>query len=208
MSLLRFLTLVLVLIALVACSQGDPFPDDGPAISVSEDAAFHLLEKSAQAASTAADTGASSITITQEEITSVLGLAVSVPDKLNDYQKQLAAQDPSLEQLPNIGDTMVLSLLKEPQVYFKDDGTLVLRGRIEFQGQVQPFRFVSRPSGQSGELKLDFVEGRIGAVNMPQTVFNQIGNLLAKVILLGQRWAEITDLHVDAGSMTIAGRRN
>jgi len=180
-------------------------PDDGPPIAVSEDAARRFLQKNADAARDAAQNGSSRLTITQEEITSVLDLSASAPERLATMVAEDSRQNDEVPDLPNLD---ILVTLEEPQVYFKGDGTIVLRGRIEFRNSFQPFRIVTRPSAQAGTLEFDFIEGTSGSISMPEVIFDQLGNLLAQAILLGQQYAAITELRVEAGTFTIAGQRN
>ncbi len=185
--------------------MGDPLPDDGPSIAVSEDAARRFLQKNADAARDATQTGSSRLTITQEEITSVLDLSAKAPERLVTMVAEDSRQNDEVPDLPNLD---ILVTIEEPQVYFKGDGTIVLRGRIEFRESYQSFRIVTRPSAQTGTLEFDFVEGKIGSISMPEVIFDQLGRLLAQAILLGEQYAAITELRVDEGTFTIAGQRN
>jgi hypothetical protein len=52
------------------------------------------------------------------------------------------------------------------------------------------------------------VEGQIGRVNLPEPVFDLLGKGVAQALLAGQEYAEITQIRVSAGTLTISGRRN
>ena len=69
-------------------------------------------------------------------------------------------------------------------------------------------RLVIAPSASNGELVLDFVDGQIGRVRMPEFIFDLIGKGLAEVLLAGQAYAEITQIQVGSGTLTISGRYN
>ncbi|MDQ4076831.1 MAG: hypothetical protein M3220_11380 [Chloroflexota bacterium] len=117
------------------------------------------------------------------------------------------------EQLPNLPDLQLpdLSLrmtIKEPQVRFQDNGHITVRGYGELRGRRQPIRIVTAPHASQGELVLDFVEGNLGPVPIPGTVFDLIGSGIARAILAGQEYGEITEISVGDGVMTISGRRN
>jgi hypothetical protein len=55
-------------------------------------------------------------------------------------------------------------------------------------------------------LLLDFVEGNLGPVPVPESLVAQIGKGLARAILAGQECVEITAIRVGDGTLTIAGR--
>lgn len=95
--------------------------------------------------------------------------------------------------------------LEEPQVYFKVDGRLILRGYGRLWRWRQPIRVVVAPSAIDNALDLDFVEGQLGPLPLPEFLFDPIGKLLAKVLLAGRDYAEISELTVGNGTMTFAG---
>jgi hypothetical protein len=65
---------------------------------------------------------------------------------------------------------------------------------------------VVAPQVSDGELVLDFVEGNLGPVPLPESLIDLVGRGLLQVILLGQDVAEITQIDVAAGVLTLAGR--
>jgi hypothetical protein len=70
----------------------------------------------------------------------------------------------------------------------------------------QPLRVVVAPRARQGEMVLDFVEGNLGPVDLPEGLFDVIGKGLAKVILADQDWAEINEITVAEGTLTLRGR--
>jgi hypothetical protein len=46
----------------------------------------------------------------------------------------------------------------------------------------------------------------MGPVAVPQLLVDQVGCMLARLILLGQEYVEISQLGVGGGSLTISGR--
>jgi hypothetical protein len=70
----------------------------------------------------------------------------------------------------------------------------------------QPLRVVVAPRARQGEMVLDFVEGNLGPVDLPEGVFDVVGKGLAKVILAGQNWAEINEITVAQSTLTLRGR--
>ncbi len=96
--------------------------------------------------------------------------------------------------------------LEEPQVYFKGDGRIILRGNGRLLRWRLPVRMVIAPSAAQGELIFDFVEGQIGKLPMPKFLFDPLGDLLARVLLSGRKFARISELSVREGALTFSGR--
>lgn len=96
--------------------------------------------------------------------------------------------------------------LEEPQVYFKGDGRIILRGYGRLLRWRLPVRMVIAPSASQGELILDFVDGQIGRFPMPKFLFDPLGDLLARVILSGRKFAQISELTVREGVLTFSGQ--
>ena len=175
--------LLLTLFILPACNvPGLSMPDDGPPIVVSEEAAQSLEQKVAQAAATA---GQSTLTTTQEEVTSYLAL------RLDALAAQNGVQNP----------------WQEPQVYFKENGQIVLRGDIEYEGYMQPIRLVAEPSAVAGLLQVNIVEGRIGPVPVPESILSQAEEQLGQAILAGQQYASLDEVRIEAGTLSLMGSR-
>lgn len=95
--------------------------------------------------------------------------------------------------------------LEEPQVYFKSDGRLILRGYGRLWRWRQPIRVVVAPAASGDSIDLDFVEGQLGSLPLPELLFDPVGKLLANVLLAGRDYAEISELTVGDGTMTFAG---
>jgi len=112
------------------------------------------------------------------------------------------------EGLPSISlsDLSLRVLIRDPEVYFKANGQLIVRGYAEALGQRQPLRLVFALRALDGELVLDFVEGNLGPVEVPELLVDQVGKGLARAILAGQDYIEITEIRLGEGSMTLAGR--
>jgi len=175
--------LSLTLFILTACNvPGLSMPDDGPPVAVSEDAAQSLEQKVIQAAAT---TGQSTVSTTQEEVTSYFALRLDA----------LAAQNG------------VENPWQEPQVYFKENGQIVLRGNIEYEGYMQPIRLVAEPSAVAGSLQVNIVEGRIGPVPVPDSILSQAEEQLGQAILAGQQYASLDEVRVEAGTLALTGSR-
>jgi hypothetical protein len=95
--------------------------------------------------------------------------------------------------------------LQEPEVHFKDNGQIIVRGYGQVRNVRQPLRLVVAPRARQGELALDFVEGNLGPVPLPEGLFDVIGQGLARVILAGQRWASIDEITVTETTLTLRG---
>lgn len=178
-----FIVSLFITLLLTACEiPGLSTPDDGPPVEVSEEAAASLEQKAIEAATT---DGLSTITITQEEATSYLTLRV----------------------MPLAEQNGIENPLREPQIYFKGDGTIILRANIDFQGQQQTIRVVARPTAANGSLQVDITEGSIGPVPVPESLLNQVEGQLAEAILAGQTYARLDEIRVEEGSLTLTGER-
>ena len=95
--------------------------------------------------------------------------------------------------------------IQEPEVHFKDNGQIIVRGYGQVRDVRQPLRVVVAPRARQGELVLDFVEGNLGPVSLPEGLFDVVGRGLAGVILAGQRWASIDEITVTETALTLRG---
>jgi hypothetical protein len=214
----------------LAATSGAELPDDGPQIATSAEAACRLVEMVTASGQSAVETGQLTLTVTEEEVTSFLNIGSEVTGNLQGLENfeeltQLGDLEEveglqGLEQwqellrmreaqgLPSIrlSDLSPRLGIKEPQVYFKDSGHIVVRGYAGLLRWRWPVRVVVAPRASQGEMVLDFVEGTLGSVDMPEVIFDLIGKGLAQAILAGQEYAEITEIGVGAGTLTISGR--
>jgi hypothetical protein len=204
--------------------------DDGPSVTVSPKAALRFVEKVSAASQNAVDTGQSTLTVTQREVTSFLNIWTALSGQFEGLQSlenvealqalqgtTEAAELQTLlglmernEALPGL-DPSALTLrlaIKEPEVRFTADGRIVVRGYVAVLFWQWPTRIVVAPRASQGEMVLDFVEGNLGRISMPEVVFDLIGRGLARAILAGQQYAEITQIRVSEGQLTISGRYN
>lgn len=182
----RVVTLVVTtftLLLLVACQiPGFGDPDDGPPITVSEESAASLEQKLAEVAGAG---GAVNVTLTQEEVTSYLALKLPA----------------TFEQ----DGTTITNPLQNPQVYFKADGTLIMRANITFEGNSQLIRVVAKPTVVNGMLQVDITEGKIGPVPVPGPLLDQVETALAEGLTAGQDYTNLTSVSVAEGTITIEG---
>ena len=96
--------------------------------------------------------------------------------------------------------------IEELEVRFKGNGHIVVRGYGQVRKLRQPLRVVVAPRASDGELVLDFVEGKLGPVPLPEPLFDLIGKALSRAILAGQDYAEIQEITVAEGTLTLRGR--
>ena len=87
------------------------------------------------------------------------------------------------------------------QVRFTGSGDVVVAGYVQAWGWRQPGLVVFAPRAQRGVLELDFVKGRLGRMPAPAWAFDMLGRLVASLILLGDDYAEISDLTVTEGRL-------
>jgi hypothetical protein len=245
------LLLLIAALLLAGCRRpaflDEQLPDDGPEIRPTQADAMRFVEKVTVAGQSGVQSGQTSLTLTEAEVTSFLGISAqlaqvmqiakgvdSVQD-LNQLQdldleglnleglnleelggealdnealrrwQELAGKREGLGKL-RLPDLSLRLAIKEPQVYFKDNGQIIVRGYGQVRKVRQPLRVVVAPRAREGEMALDFVEGNLGPVDLPEGLFDVIGKGLAKVILAGQDWAEINEITVAEGTLTLRGR--
>ena len=204
-------------------------PDDGPPVATSMEAAKRFVEKVAAAGESAVATKRLSLTITQEEVTSFWSIGSEMADQMQALNVQSLEEldglqdSPELQEveglrewlellqgregLPQFGlsDLIFRLGLREPEVYFKADGDIIIRGYAEALGQRQPLRLVLAPQASQGELVLDFVEGQLGPASVPEVLVDQIGSVLAKLILAAGEYVEVTEVRVTDRTLKIGG---
>jgi hypothetical protein len=110
------------------------------------------------------------------------------------------------ENGPLLSDLRLGLMIREPQVHFKGNGRMVVRGYIQLFRWRLPLRFVIAPRAGDGRLVLDFVAGRLGPLSLPEGLFDLIGKGLSRIILAGQDYAEIQEITVSEGTLTVRGR--
>lgn len=221
-----------VLVLLVSACQMPSFlqselPEDGPAVAVSQGAALRFIEKLRSAGEQAAQSQRVSLSVTQEEVTSFLSIGSQLSEQLEAMQIQSMAQleqlqdSPELAQfegledwigllrggegVPNLSLSELGLSIQEPQVRFRGNGQMFISGYAQALGQRQGLRLVLAPRAAGGELVLDFVEGTLGPIPVPELIIDQIGLVLAKLILAGQDFVEISQIRVEEGRLTVSG---
>ncbi len=220
----RWLAFGLVVLSLTACGAAE-LPNDGPPVTISQEAALSFVTKAVTIGESAVEDGQVRFTVTQEEVTSFLNLGaqlmqmaetVPVPGGLEGLEgiegleqfEGLRQLLPGSDEGSSEGGLLDLQLqLIEPQVYFKSDARIILRGEGRLARFRLPARLVVIASASQGELVLDFVEGQLGRVPLPEFLFDPLGDLLARAILAGQDFVEVSEISVTEGSLTVAGRR-
>lgn len=200
---------------------------DGPPPVTSAAAAQRFAEKVVAAGEEVASDDRFTLTVTEEEVTSFLSIGVillrefqTVPledveqlqdvpgleglDELGAWQKILSQRD----RLPDLGGRprRVGLSIEEPAVTFHGTGETVIRGSVRLLVASVPVRIVAAPQASEGELALDFVEGQLGPVPMPEIVFDYLGRRVSRILLAGREYAEFTEIRVGEGVMTLSGR--
>jgi hypothetical protein len=247
--------LLVVALLLVGCRRpaflDAKLPDDGPEIKPTQTSALRFVEKVTAAGQNGVQSGQTSLTLTEAEVTSFLSISaqlaqvMQVAEGIDNPQDLSQLQDldleglnldglnleglegaPGAEALDNealrrwqdllgkreglgglrLPDLSLRLAIKEPQVYFKANGQIIVRGYGQVRDVRQPLRVVVAPRAREGELVLDFVEGDLGPVPLPEGLFDVIGKGLARVILAGQNWASIDEITVREGTLTLRGQ--
>lgn len=227
--------LLAMALALGACqapsSLRAELPDEGPRVVTSQAAALRFAEKVATAGEQAAESKRLRITVTDQEVTSFLNIGSEIARQLqalygvdslaqlDSLQREQAMQDVKgfsewvdlLERArPTLGlelpDARLRVTIQEPEVRFERNGQLVVRGYAEALSLRQPLRLVMAPRAADGELVLDFVEGTLGPVPVPESLVDLVGKGLARLILAGNEYVEVSKIQVSDGLLTLDGR--
>lgn len=211
---------------LILSGCGAELPDDGSPPATSAALAKSFAEKAVVAGQVAADTGRFELTVTEGEVTSFLNIGVlllrqsqtlpleeldqiqGIPElegvDIGQWQELLRQR----ERLPDSdGSRLRLRFtIRDAVVRFRSNGHMIVGGNVGLLIFQLPVRIVAAPQASEGELVLDFVEGQLGAVPMPELIFDVLGKGLSSSILMGQDYAQITEISIGPGTLTIRGR--
>lgn len=207
-------------------------PDDGAPVSVSQEAAVRFVTKIVGLGQQASASRVVSFTVTQEEVTSALAYATELASYAQggpvfEGLAGLQMDDLPMDQLPpearrfrQLADSLGSAAsnqqegrfwldlrlqVEEPQVYFKSDGRMILRGYGRLARWRQPMRVVIAPRAEQSEIELDFVEGQLGSIPLPELLFDPLGELIGQALLAGEDYASIDRLEVDEGTLSFSG---
>ena len=230
------LVALLALVLVVGGCQAPEFlqgelPDDGPRVATSQAAAFRFAEKVADAGERAAESKRLRITVTEREVTSFLNIGSQMSQQLqaiygvgdlaqlSQIQREQALQE--IEGLPEwaglldraqgalgleLPDGELRVTIRDAEVRFERNGQMIVRGYGEVLGLRLPLRLVMAPRASSGELVLDFIEGTLGPLSVPEGIIDLVGKGLARLILAGNDYVEVSKIEVADGSLTLSGR--
>jgi hypothetical protein len=227
---------LVVVLSVATCSAGVDTASltagYGPPVPASTESARRLIEKTTVALQGMSGSRALSLSVTESEATSALSLGLMMPELMRAAERIPAAEIQQISDLDALRvriereerDMRAARLARAPlaerllagldprlragdvQVRFRPSGEVVVAGHVQAWRFRQPALFVVAPHGRSGELQLDFVEGRLGRLPLPEPVFDLLGRAVASAILLGRDYAEISDLTVGDGTLRIVGR--
>ncbi len=224
-----FLLVALAIVLVLTGCQTPEFlqaelPSDGPPIPVSQAAAARFVEKVTAAGEGAVATKRLDLTVTQEEVTSFLGIGSQIAEQMEEMnvsglqglqQLEGSPEFQSIEGLPQwlellqgreaLSDLSLRLGIREPQVYFTGSEQIIVRGYAEVLGQRQPLRLVLAPRASDGEVEMDFVEGKLGPVSVPEALIDKLGLGLAKLLVAGEEFVEVSEIRVDSGILTVRG---
>lgn len=199
-------------------------------VPVSTEAAERFFSKALAAGQQALMDQSVHLTVTHEEVTSALALVarfvafspsgVSIDREMFPQGDQLPSDagipegledviplDPDGEGSGLLGgftDSLRLKIL-DPQVRFTAAGQIDIRATGQLGERERPIHLVLAPRASQGELELDFVEGSLGGLPIPELIFDSIGNLMARLILAGQDYIRVNEITVVQGSLTLSG---
>ena len=230
----RFLVLALLAVFVMAgCAggtvRGNGQPEDEP-VATSPEAARSFVEKVMVTGEEGADGDEVTLTVTQEEISSFLDLASRVARQAAaqgvDSVSDLEQMDPEAlpegaEDLPELlaelraqgyvpdmelPDLEFWSRIYEPRVRFDSNGQMVVTGDVDLLGFRQPVRIVAVPRPEGDKVFLTFVEGNIGPLPVPAWLADQLITNTDALLLMGQDYADISDVTVNEGELSVTGR--
>ena len=228
--------LLIVVLSVATCSFGVDTAaltaDWGEPVAASTQDAARVLTRGVQVAQQAPQTGSVRLTLTESEATSALSLGLMMSDlmqaagRVPQEEVQTAtdleilrervwaeaeAQRREIAARSGWGQRLLLMLdprirTGDVQVRFEESGEVVVAGYVQAWRFRQSGLFVVAPSASDGDLTLDFVSGRLGRVPLPEFVFDRVGGLIARGILLGRGYGEISEISVGDGTFTFAAR--
>lgn len=209
----------------LTADYGDPVP------ATTTDAA-RVLTRGSERIRQAPESGAIRLTMTEEEATSALAVGLMLPELMRAAEgipQEEIQNAPDLEALrervwaeadaqreammENAGFLEGLLIRLDPkirsgdvQVRFEANGEVVVAGFIQAWWFRQPGLFVFSPRAADGELSLDFVNGRLGRLPLPEFAFDWMGGAAVRALQLGRDYAEIREITVGDGTLTFEGR--
>lgn len=209
----------------LTAAYGDPVP------ATTDDAA-RVLTRGTEALQGLPDTRALHFTMTEAEATSALSVGLMMPELMraagtipqdeirqaSDLEalrdriwKEADAQRQALAEHSGFVHRMLIKLdprirTGDIQVRFEGSGQVVVAGYVQAWRFRQPGIFVVAPHAANGALTLDFVSGRLGRLPMPEFVFDWMGGMLARGILLGREKVALSELSVGDGTFTVTAR--
>ncbi|MGD8866443.1 MAG: hypothetical protein PVI01_02420 [Gemmatimonadales bacterium] len=220
--------LLVAALSVVTCSAGVDLAsltaEYGEPVPATKVAARRFLEHTGAALQSASGGGRFRMTVSEAEATSALSLGLAIPELTRAMQTVPAEDVQGIEDISELRRMLRereaqerqprtfrqrLAALLDPhlrtgdvQVRFTGSGQIVVAGYVQAWRWQQPALVVFAPHARSGELELDFVKGRLGRLPAPAWAFDQLGRLVASLILLGGDYAEISELTVDEGRLT------
>ena len=225
---------VALVLGLGGCSANQPdgasiqLPNDGPLPPISRSAALSFVQKTLTAGQSAVENGAVTLILTDAELTSFLNIRTELTRELQEAGVDQLGQIEGLQELApdDINVDAWRSLLganetgrglrlprlrlglRDPRIYFRGNGYVIARGDATLLKWKLPIRAVVAPYADEGEMSLDFIEGQVGPVHVPEFLFDLLGKGLATALLAGHEYAEITRIQVTSGTLTLSGQYN
>jgi hypothetical protein len=227
-AVLLLIGVVVVVLSVATCSAGVDLEsltaEYGEPAPATTNAARQFIERTTAAVQNASTNRRFRITISEGEATSVLSLGLMTPELMR------AMETMSAEEIQQANDIEGLrAILRERDASARENRTLWQRfaglfdprlrtgdvqvqftgnGEIVVAGYVQAWRWqvpalvVFAPRARSGELELDFVQGKLGRLPAPAGAFNMLGGLVASLLLQGRDYAELSNITVEEGRLT------
>jgi len=203
---------------------GEPVPSSAAA-------AVRFLEAGGRAIRDTDEGERLAVTLTEEEASSAFSLGLMLPrlralvepiphDELRAEQSFEALHDRIWEAHVAMRDSAsaarsvparMLAMLaprarmREVQVRFEDSGEVVAAGYLELWGVDLPLLLAVIPSARGGALELAYVRGRAGRLPVPGVFFGLVRDAVSRAAMTGGSGAEIAEIVVGQGSLTVVG---
>ncbi len=98
--------------------------------------------------------------------------------------------------------------IKEPEVRFNADGSIIVRGYGRWALLNVPARLVVRPQIVENQVQFEVVEGQFGRLPLPTFLSNVASNIIERALLAGHEIASVDVIDVSEGTMRFSGRIN
>ena len=124
-----------------------------------------------------------------------------------DKWRELIDSEDGLGQVFTRGLDLSISI-KEPEVRFREDGSIVVRGYGRWLLFNVPARIVVQPEIVGDQVQFEVVEGQFGRLPVPGFLSNLASIIIERALLAGHEFASVEVIEVGDGTMRFTGSIN